>query len=347
MFRRSREVPPGRAGFTLVEVLVVISIIGILVALLLPAVQAAREAARRASCLNNLKQIGLALQVYHGVEGSFPCGVVAATDPRLNFPGRPCPGVFNDRSFLVAILPQLEQGSLYNSINHDVAIYAPENATARSFSVGAYACPSDGGAGRPRPAQTNTELAAWVNGRDAVATSYVGSFGSLVVRTLPDPDGSSCTVDSRLPAQANGAITGVSPVRMSSILDGLSTTMALSERSMTLVKAEDEQAYRMFGDWYSGALGDSLFSASFPPNPSHRVLRAGAATSLHSGGVNIGLCDGSARFVKDTIETWSLDGQFRPLGSTQAPGGPWANVPRPGVWQALATRDGGEIAYDQ
>lgn len=334
-----------RRGLTLVELLVVIAVIGLVAGLVLPAVQAAREAARRASCLNNLRQIGLAIQSYHGIEGSFPCGVVAATDARLETPLYPCRAVYNDRSFLVAILSQLEQEALYDSMNHWVSIYGPENATAAAVTVGLYVCPSDGDAGRPRPIWTDTPLATWLDGRNSVTTSYVGSYGSLFVESLPYYYAPSCKVDPRALAQANGVITGVAPVRDSSVADGLSTTMLLSERAMTLIRDRDDDDlnYRSFGDWYSGGLGDTLISAAFPPNHRSIHMRVNAASSLHGGGIHVGFCDGSARFVKETIDSWPLDWRFRPLGSRRTPGGWWVNVPRPGVWQALATRAGGEI----
>lgn len=333
-----------RRGFTLIELLVVIGIVGLLVGLLLPAVQAAREASRRTACLNNLKQIGLAIHAYHDAEGAFPVGDVLASDPRLAFPGQPCAGVYNDRSFLVAILPQMDQAPLYHSMNHWVSVFGPENTTAAATSVGAYACPSDGAAGRPRPAWTNDrDLVGWIEGRMTVPTSYVGSFGSLIVRTRPAPYAPNCSVDPRALPQANGVLTGISPVRLSSVTDGLGATMLVSERSMSRIAAENDQAFRGFGDWYSGAVGDTLFSAFSPPNPRQPTLTVGAATSLHRGGVHVAFCDGSVRFIKDSIDSWTLDDQFRPSGATFNPGGWWSNVPRAGVYQALATRQGNEI----
>ncbi len=333
-----------RPGFTIIELLVVVTLIGVLVGLVLPAVQAAREAARRASCLNNLKQIGLAIQAYHDVEQSFPFGVRAASDPRLTSPNPGCPAVYSDASFLVAILPHLEQGPLYHAINHSVAIYAPENVSIFAVSVGVFACPSDGGAGRARPMLTNTEMTDWINDRESVPTSYVGSFGSLFVRTLPGPSASTCSVDRRLLEQADGVLTGVSPIRAASVLDGLSTTMLISERAMALL--EDGEEFRLFGDWHSGALGDTLFTATVPPNLDDLGVRTASATSMHLGGVHVGFCDGSARFVKESIDSWKRDSLHRPSGSRQTPGGWWVNLPRRGVWQALATRAGGEIVGD-
>jgi prepilin-type N-terminal cleavage/methylation domain-containing protein/prepilin-type processing-associated H-X9-DG protein len=124
--------PPARrrAGFTLIELLVVIAIVGVLVALLLPAVQGAREAARRGHCTNNLKQVALALHQYLGVHGVFPSAVVGATNA----------GPLH--TWMVMILPHLERQALYASYNCDVRHDATANTTALGTVVPAYLCPS-------------------------------------------------------------------------------------------------------------------------------------------------------------------------------------------------------------
>ncbi len=179
----SRIHRPG--GFSLIEVLVVVAIIALLIGLLLPAVQAAREASRRSQCLNNLKQIGLAIHGYHDSQGCFPVGIIPSYDPRPEFIGTPCPGGYSDKSFLVGILPHVDQAALYNSINQNLAIYSYENTTVWSISVGAYACPSDPAAGNPRPLFPDPPFDAIFTGYLSVPTSYAGSFGSLVVDPLP------------------------------------------------------------------------------------------------------------------------------------------------------------------
>src|SRR5213596_361748 len=128
-----------RAGFTLIELLVVIAIIGALIALLLPAVQAAREAARRSQCTNNLKQLGLATHGYADTHGVMPMGSFKMSPPPS---GDPCKGG-HEAGVFIAILPYLEQGPLFNAFNSNVHYETAPNSTVVGTGLSVLWCPSD------------------------------------------------------------------------------------------------------------------------------------------------------------------------------------------------------------
>jgi len=326
--------PRRRDGLTLIESLVVIAILGVLIALLIPAVQAAREAARRVQCTNNHKQLGLAIQSYQATNGSYPFGQFASVI---------------DRSLWIRTLPFLEQDAVYNAINMEVAILAPHNMTVQSVAIEVFFCPSDPWARSRRtdssllagydPAQTNKP-------RSVSFTSYVANFGSIdsTAHIFPDQRGF---------AQANGMFSDVSPITPAMVPDGLGQTMFVAERATAYLQELnilDATIATRYGWYFLGDIGDTLFLAFYPPNMPRKVSvgagvnHAAAASSLHPGGLNAAMGDGSVRFIKDTISTWPFDEvSGRPAGVTEGPGGHWANLPKPAVWQHLATRAGGEV----
>ena len=193
-----RSVGSARGGFTLVELLVVITIIGILIALLLPAVQAAREAARRMSCSNNLHQMGIALHGYHTVHRCFPPGCI---EPSFRVSGG---RQFGWSAFL---LPYLEQQPLHEKIDFTQPCYADANAEAAATVVPGYLCPS-----KPRSSFL-------VDGR--AASDYGGLFGEAIP---PNPGDGSWQSD-------NGMMIYDRAIRIADILDGTSNTLCISEDS--------------------------------------------------------------------------------------------------------------------
>src|SRR5438128_530821 len=229
----------GRRGFTLIELLVVIAIIGVLVALLLPAVQKIRESANRMQCTNNLKQMGLALHHYHDSYHSFPAGFISTlTDSAWRLPAGNCNAFPPERgpgwSFFALMLPYLEQENLFRSIRLDLPIADPANAMARNTSVKTYVCPSDTGTGPinittcgnpPNPANTPSLVT------EAALCSYVGVLGGGNAAN-PDPDYGCYEYQP-----FNGVFQRNSHVRIADITDGTTMTIGAGERNSGFVQS--------------------------------------------------------------------------------------------------------------
>ncbi len=198
-----------RQGFTLIELLVVIAIIGILIGLLLPAVQKVRDAASLVSCRNNLKQIGLAMHNHLDAQNTFPVGYYDPTPwPQTdNGPG------WGWGAFL---LPYLEQGNLYRQINFNLDVGDPANAAVRTTYLKIFHCPSDD------PATTFTVTDGGANSWQLAHGSYVACNGN---------DGVD---DFTTPEHTGPFVRGVVGYRPADISDGLSTTMFVGDRTMRL-----------------------------------------------------------------------------------------------------------------
>ena len=337
---------PRRRGFTLIELLVVIGIIGVLVGLLLPAVQAAREAARRAECSNHLKQIGIALHAYHDAQGALPLGRNFIGDLRYTGPNPVCPAIISDRSYLVAILPYIEQAPLFHALNQSLAIISLENSTAHAAQIATFACPSDPDSGAARLGQphTNFRLTKEMHKSPLGRTSYAGCQGSFTFVGGPDPD-LNCRFDAKMAPIFDGAITEVGPVTFAAVTDGLSQTLLVAEKAAQPLRSfdsslPDQALFEQAGTWFVEFLGNTTMTTFWPPNTTLKRSPAAnesffwmfAASSLHPGGLNTLMGDGSVRFVKDTIRATPAD---------SAGTGPAGVVPGD-VWRAMATRSGGE-----
>jgi prepilin-type N-terminal cleavage/methylation domain-containing protein len=227
-------------AFTLIELLVVIAIIAVLIALLLPAVQSAREAARRIQCTNNLKQMGLAFHNYESAIGAFPSGEISVlVNPNWKIPAGNCnafpPELGSGWSLFALAFPYLEQQALTNDLNFNIGIADPSNQTVRSTQVAVYACLSDSPpatvsmytCGNP-PSASNVPMALL---SDTAPSSYVGILGGGNSNN-PDP---LCGCYEWQPF--NGMFHRNSLVRISAITDGTSNTVGVGERDSRFVQS--------------------------------------------------------------------------------------------------------------
>jgi prepilin-type N-terminal cleavage/methylation domain-containing protein/prepilin-type processing-associated H-X9-DG protein len=331
-------------GFTLIELLVVISIIGVLIALLLPAVQSAREAARRIQCTNNLKQIALAAQNYLSAVGTLPQGMPFQVD--MNTPGATAWGqLVVSHSVFVSLLPNMEQQPLFNMVNFQVDIFNAPNYTVSATAVSGLWCPSDFKVVEPGAIPSGGQIDPGIT--TMRYTSYAGNAGTWVL-----------WYQQQLPPQTamNGLFYIRSAVSFASITDGTSNTLAFGERAHSMLDADSALWWNW---WTSGNYGDTLFCTLFPMNPFRKMNGTvvdenddrqepfiQSASSMHPEGANFAFMDGSVRFIKDTIDSWAQDPKKRlPRGLTFDPAGPYRVAPsvRPGVYQALSTRNGGEV----
>jgi len=253
-----------RTGFTLVELLVVIAIIGVLVALLLPAVQMAREAARRSECSNHNKQIGLALHNYHDTFLQLPAGWVAtAGSPRAE--GTPGWG------WAAGTLPFLEEENIQSQIVFELPIANGANQAARETEIHGFLCPS-----APGPED-------FVLGGITVARSnYVGNFGSLEIEDAP--------------SAGDGVFYHNSKTRFRDITDGLSNTFMVGERSSVI----DHSTWVGVVEGGDEAMARVVASADHTPNDP--AAHFDDFSSVHPGGAMFLLSDGSVRFISETID---------------------------------------------
>ena len=292
-----------RRGFTLIELLVVIAIIAVLIALLLPAVQQAREAARRTQCKNGLKQLGLAMHNYHDTAKQLPPGTITwVGDPSR---GGASPQYYDDHSWYSQIGPYIDQAPWYNTINFNVQISDASNDAARRVKIGLYGCPTDGLKNNEWGSNTWARLRGnyavnWGNTNYGQTTKAGVTFGGA-------------------PFGYRGSSN------FSGITDGLSNTLMMAEIITSAGPGWDGPISEMMI-----ATGGQTFNSWLTPNSSgcEEVTRvcpgggylngiscctviggAGAeasqsfsSRSKHTGGTQVVMCDGAVRFVSNNID---------------------------------------------
>jgi prepilin-type N-terminal cleavage/methylation domain-containing protein/prepilin-type processing-associated H-X9-DG protein len=321
-------------GFTLIELLVVIAIIGVLIALLLPSVQQAREAARRAQCVNNFKQIGLALHNYADAYKVFPASRGATG---IGAGGAPIPFPIINFSAMARMMPFMDQSQVSDRINFDIHCGAVENTTARAMPVPSYLCPSDGkyplAAGNP-----GNNIRA--NEGATINFAYYEIDAAKINASLPPP---------------NGPFFALRFYKIKDVADGLSRTAAFSEQNMSdqsqaIASPEDyfrgelvvyasnmDQAVEacesldmnnlMYQggstagrEWIGVGVTEMFYLHANTPNRRSCYFQPGrcifTASSRHPGGVNVAMCDGSVQFVSNIVDK--------------------------AAWRAMGTRAGGE-----
>jgi prepilin-type N-terminal cleavage/methylation domain-containing protein/prepilin-type processing-associated H-X9-DG protein len=353
-----------RRGFTLIELLVVIAIIAILIALLLPAVQQAREAARRTQCRNNLKQYGLALHNYHDVYNVFPARQMGDGGSAV------VPGTATNRTAYspnVSLLPYLDQTPIFNEIAAKTSNRRPWDGGSpwATTQPGNFSCPTDATTGSPHGNTRGLMSYAWSAG-DSIAGSKTqpnmvideplvavptrGAFGALVCYRVRDfIDGTSNTVGMAERARAvkatngRGLVVGMTPVTPT----GCAAFYNRATQTYLITAAPTGDTAPGFRA-YAGNAFFAAFNTCLPPNSAscfdtsnnpgtseHWQPGIFAASSWHTGGAMALMMDGSVRFIGENIDVGNLSAALpAPTAGTASPYG---------VWGALGTRSCGEV----
>ena len=301
-----------KLGFTLVELLVVIAIIAMLVTMLLPAVQAARESARKTQCMNNMRQVALGLMNHHDSRGHFPHGNYNYIDGTDSTP-EPYNNMQDRRCWFHDTLPYLEEGALFD----DFDTYMKTNRSALGYPklhivVPSFMCASD-----PLSPKLHT---FWGGFNDLPTQGFSGNFVGSAGNDYFNPTEINGEKVKPLIASSklNGMMFAVSKVRIGQVIDGTSHTTLVSE----VILSPDTDSHDLRGRYYNPATGGVLFSTRIPPNtqvpdrlnwcgtnpvPQAPCVWSGtnmflSARSYHPGGVNIAMVDCSVRFVTDDVD---------------------------------------------
>jgi prepilin-type N-terminal cleavage/methylation domain-containing protein len=287
-----------RRGFTLIELLVVIAIIGVLVAILLPAVQQAREAARRTMCGNNLKQLGIALHSYHETHSIFPPGCLAMSNTGVAYaPGNAEPGrtaVTGGWGWSVFVLPYIDQGPLYNALDPNGNNFPAAPTALTKTVLPIFICPSDASGN----IVTSTPMGGDGASNGHAKSNYPAIFGSTSVNYV-----------NTAAQNTRGMFWYNSNVRIADVSDGTSNTVMVTERlwdgttseirrgAVWAGKCPGSNTYLDAGNKYS-----NLVRTENHPDWIVKGLNNNAAMSRHVGGVHFVLGDGGVRFLSENTD---------------------------------------------
>jgi len=307
-----------RPAFTLVELLVVIAIIGTLVGLLLPAVQAAREAMRRSACANNIRQIATALHNYHDAQRVFPFGQivpwgqVAYTDGTYGYSFPPSSYKTDRRCWMLAITPYIELTDVYSevmtAVNNNTIWPYDTSASRRKYP--AFMCVSDPNAGK---------ISMWTG---SYSRGFCGNYLACASSSTFGPRAGGTNLD--------GMVFALSKTKASDVTDGLSKTALLAE---CIVVPDPATSIDARGGYFNACYAETLFSTKNTPNtsvgdgsdfftdwpplaPTGSSAYVQYTRSRHVGGVNMAMADAAVRFVTDSVDA--------------------------AIWQAAGSRKGGE-----
>ncbi len=331
-----------KRGFTLVELLVVIAIIGVLIALLLPAVQQAREAARRSQCSNNLKQLGLALHNYHDTHEAFPSRAQG---------GGGCEAWYGGVSAFVPLTPFLEQNAVYElwepRLNGNGSCYVNTEFEGSRAQIPGLLCPSD------NDLRTHRELGLtnyatvvsdhWMEttgaqGEDKQPRGMFGWNSFFNIADLKDGTSNTIAMAEIIRAATEGARGDTAIVNFSKPSDCTASTVWQGNKyatGLTFQPLVDKHGY----SWHPGNVIYTGVTTIIPPNGPSCAREQNfwteammTSNSRHPGGVQVVFADGSSQFINETIDAGNQDA---------APN--WNGKSAYGVWGALGTRSGGEI----
>ena len=323
-------------GFTLIELLVVIAIIAVLIALLLPAVQQAREAARRSQCKNNLKQMGLAMYNYHDTYSVFPRACFQSTGSGTGYQG------FSPQAMM---LPYLDQAPLFNQINFNQSFVSGVNATLKNTRLTVFRCPSDsstnlvpgnnyafcGGASLIMMSPIPGAGVGGPPGTQITTGDQIGMFNmrkNLNVSAVSDGTSNTIAASEGILGTGNGAYAMGNLVRGTAFPGGMPNTFA----SVALLNAYGASCTANKGnflnsthrEWINGMPGQTLFNTLNSPNSANPECHecsacswydsrgVWTARSRHTGGVHALMGDGAVRFISDSVDntTWQRIGSI-------------------------------------